>query len=160
MSPKSKLLLSIVLLRDLHNKVRYYKTIIENNIKRLELAARYDLKWDKVDVNKELQNLKDLRSCIEIIDIFLEEVIIRLETLVLSERVTLSVMLIKEFLKELKYVLGSSIPTMDIYIDRLNSITNDLVHHLQFQQSKKEVIVASDEAKRIIKEIKALLRMN
>jgi hypothetical protein len=160
MSPKSKLLLSIVLLRDLHNKVRYYKTIIENNIKRLELAARYDLKWDKVDVNKELQNLKDLRSCIEIIDIFLEEVIIRLETLVLSERVTLSVMLIKEFLKELKYVLGSSIPTMDIYIDRLNSITNDLVHHLQFQQSKKEVIVASDEAKRIIKEIKAFLRMN
>jgi len=160
MSPKSKLLLSIVLLRDLHNKVRYYKTIIENNIKRLELAARYDLKWDKVDVNKELQNLKDLRSCIEIIDIFLEEVIIRLETLVLSERVTLSVMLIKEFLKELKYVLGSSIPTMDIYIDRLNSITNDLVHHLQFQQSKKEVIVASDEAKRIIKEIKAFLQMN
>jgi hypothetical protein len=160
MSPKSKLLLSIVLLRDLHNKVRYYKTIIENNIKRLELAARYDLKWDKVDVNKELQNLKDLRSCIEIIDIFLEEVIIRLETLVLSERMTLSVMLIKEFLKELKYVLGSSIPTMDIYIDRLNSITNDLVHHLQFQQSKKEVIVASDEAKRIIKEIKAFLRMN
>ncbi|MCC6045254.1 MAG: hypothetical protein LM572_00525 [Ignisphaera sp.] len=160
MSPKSKLLLSIVLLRDLHNKVRYYKTIIENNIKRLELAARYDLKWDKVDVNKELQNLKDLRSCIEIIDIFLEEVIIRLETLVLSERMTLSVMLIKEFLKELKYMLGSSIPTMDIYIDRLNSITNDLVHHLQFQQSKKEVIVASDEAKRIIKEIKAFLRMN
>jgi hypothetical protein len=160
MSPKSKLLLSIVLLRDLHNKVRYYKTIIENNIKRLEFAARYDLKWDKVDVNKELQKLKDLRSCIEIINIFLEEVIIRLETLALSERVTLSVMLIKEFLKELKYMLGSSIPITDIYIDRLNGITNDLIHHLQSQQSKKEVMAASDEAKRIIKEIKTFLRMS
>jgi hypothetical protein len=158
MHVKSKLLLSLALLKDLHKKLEYYKSVVDNNIRRLELVSHYNIKHSKVEISKELQNLKELKKWIEVIDIFLEGVTTKLETLLISERIILSAMLVKELSKELKHMIGNTIPIIDVYIDRINTIANDVVHSLQTQESKRDIITASDEAKKIIRETKAILR--
>jgi len=154
MYTKSKLMLSLALLKDLHNKIEYYKTMVNNNIRRLELLTHSDIRGRKIDVSRELQNLMELKKGIEGIDVFLENIIMRLETLLISEQVILSAMLIKELSKELKHTIGNTIPVIDVYIDKLNIIANDVVNQLRMQESKGEIITASEEAKKIIREAK------
>jgi|UniRef100_A0A7J2U638 hypothetical protein len=154
MYTKSKLMLSLALLKDLHNKIEYYKTMVNNNIRRLELLTHSDIRGRKIDVSRELRNLMELKKGIEGIDVFLENIIMRLETLLISEQVILSAMLIKELSKELKHTIGNTIPVIDVYIDKLNIIANDVVNQLRMQESKGEIITASEEAKKIIREAK------
>jgi hypothetical protein len=159
MRAKTKIILSLAILREISNKIKYYKLVIENNIKRLNAAANAGVLKDKVDVNKELKNLIELKKKVELTEVFVEYIITKLETIIAVENLTLATSLIKEFAKELKRSIGGVLPVLDIYIDELNRLSNDTVRTLSLElNTSVNNINVREEARKIIDEAKAVIK--
>lgn len=160
MSIKPKLLLSIALLREFHNKIEYYLIVVDNNIKRIEEFSKH-VSIDGKKIEKEKQSLELLKKKLNSVDLFLESVILKLETLITLNQVISSIVIIKETVKELKKVIGGSIPIIEVYLDRLNRLSNDLMSiiSIDMKSDSKTSFYASQEAKKIIEEAKKVAGM-
>ena len=159
MRAKTKIILSLAVLREISNKIKYYELVIENNIKRLNVVANAGILKDKAEVDKELKNLIELKKKVELIDVFVEYVITRLETIIAVENLTLATSIIKELAKELKRSIGGVLPALDIYIDELNRLSNDTVRTLSLELNISENnINVREEARKIIDEAKAVIK--
>ncbi|MCI4436468.1 MAG: hypothetical protein JHC33_06625 [Ignisphaera sp.] len=159
MRAKTKIILSLAVLREISNKIKYYELVIENNIKRLNVVANAGILKDKAEVDKELKNLIELKKKVELIDIFVEYMITRLETIIAVENLTLATSIIKELAKELKRSIGGVLPALDIYIDELNRLSNDTVRTLSLELNISENnINVREEARKIIDEAKAVIK--
>jgi hypothetical protein len=133
--------------------------VIENNIRKLNAIANAGILKDEVDVNRELKNLIELKEKIEFIDVFVEYMIVKLETIIAVENLTLATSLIKEFAKELKHSIGGVLPALDIYIDELNRLSNDTVRTLSLELNiNVNDIIVREEARKIINEAKAYIK--
>jgi len=159
MRAKTKIILSLAVLREISNKIKYYELVIENNIKRLNVVANAGILKDKAEVDKELKNLIELKKKVELIDVFVEYMITRLETIIAVENLTLATSIIKELAKELKRSIGGVLPALDIYIDELNRLSNDTVRTLSLELNISENnINVREEARKIIDEAKAVIK--
>ncbi|MEL9939560.1 MAG: hypothetical protein QW632_03260 [Ignisphaera sp.] len=160
MSAKPKLLLSVALLRELHNKIEYYKSVVDNNIKRIEEFSKHTNINGK-SVEKEKQNLESLKKRLNSVDLFLETVILRLETLTALNQAISSIIVVRETVKELKKMMGVSIPIIEVYLDRLNRLSNELmsIASIDMKSDPKTSLYANQEAKKIIEEAKKVAGM-
>ena len=160
MRAKTKIILSLAVLREISNKIKYYELVIENNIKRLNVVANAGILKDKTEVNKELKNLIEMKKKVELIDIFVEYMITRLETIIAVENLTLATSIIKELAKELKRSIGGVLPALDIYIDELNRLSNDTVRTLSLELNNISINNTNvrEEARKIIDEAKAVIK--
>ncbi|MEM0026525.1 MAG: hypothetical protein QXT53_01135 [Ignisphaera sp.] len=160
MSIKPKLLLSVALLRELHNKIEYYKIVVDNNIKRVEVLSKHT-NMNRKGIEKERQNLESLKKKLNSIDLFLETVILKLETLMALNQAISSIVVVKETVKELKKTIGGSIPIMEVYLDRLNRLSNELMNiaSIDMKSDPKTSLYANQEAKKIIEEAKKVAGM-
>jgi hypothetical protein len=85
--------------------------------------------------------------------------IVKLETIIAVENLTLATSLIKEFAKELKHSIGGVLPALDIYIDELNRLSNDTVRTLSLELNiNVNDIIVREEARKIINEAKAYIK--
>ena len=103
---------------------------------------------------KEIASLENLRRRLYSIDVFVEGVILRIETLIVADQVITSAITIKELVKELRKLLRNSIPIIEVYIDKLNSLSNDLINSIGIDSGGGDMIPVSIEAKKIIEEAK------
>ncbi len=153
MSVKSRILLSIALLRELHNKIEYYKIVVDNNIRRAEILSK-QIGDRKKNFEKEIQSLELLKKRLNSIDIFLENIILKLETFMNLGQAMFFGVVIRELAKELKKLIKGSIPIMEVYLDNLTRISNDLINFAAMESNSTTFASLVPEAKKIIEEAK------
>ncbi|MDK6028013.1 hypothetical protein QPL79_01360 [Ignisphaera sp. 4213-co] len=153
MSVKSRILLSIALLRELHNKIEYYKIVVDNNIRRAEILSK-QIGDRKKNFEKEIQSLELLKKRLNSIDIFLENIILKLETFMNLGHAMFFGVVIRELAKELKKLIKGSIPIMEVYLDNLTRISNDLINFAAMESNSTTFASLVPEAKKIIEEAK------
>lgn len=155
---KSKVLLSIAILRELNNKVGYYRSVINKNIDQYN---EYIAKASRIvpermrNVEKEVEVLKVLGRHLDSISVFLEGVILRLETLTMSGNAVVAAIALKDVVKILKRNMKYGPPLLSVLVDRLDEISKSLILEMQSSTETKNVVVkASPEALRVIEEAK------
>jgi division protein CdvB (Snf7/Vps24/ESCRT-III family) len=156
MSVKAKLLLSLALLRELHNKVEYYKSVVQRNIYVYKEYKEHSNNYDKAKaIEKELISLENIYKQLNNIDVFLEYVILRLETLITANNIALSIAIVRDIVKILKGGISRNIPILVTLIDKLDEISRALIAETQnVAEFKNAIGSASHEAKKIIDEAK------
>ncbi len=160
MSIKAKILLSVAMLREFHSKVRYYRNIVRKNI---SMYKEYKAKISGIDsekalsIDRELKNLDILDRNLNTIEIFLEHVILRLETLAIAGNIIASIHIVREVTKQLKQNMSNTIPIFNILIDRLDEISRSLYQDMRtLDINDREIAYNSNEAKKIVNEAKKL----
>ncbi|MCS7112121.1 MAG: hypothetical protein N3D82_04060 [Ignisphaera sp.] len=156
MSIKAKLLLSLALLREFHNKVEYYKSVVKRNVHIYKGYKMQSSDSGKVRaIEREIAGLENIYRQLDNISIFLEYIILRLETLITANNVTVSIAMMRDVVKVLKNNTSKTIPILTTLVDRLDELTRTLVSETQSSfQSKNVVNTASLEAKKIVEEAK------
>lgn len=161
-SVKAKLLLSLALLRELLNKIRYYKGVIEKNI---EKYRDYVSKVSRIapervkSVHRELEALEMFRLQLSRLEVFLEAIILRIETLVSSENLVVAVKVLQAIVDELKKSLPYSVPFMSIVVDKLDAIVRDIVVGSRLLASSAKSMPLSDEARKIVDEARKVAKI-
>jgi len=154
-SIRSHVLMCLALMRELYNKIVYYKSIVDRSIARYTEYREKIVKImpEKVDsVNEEIEILKKMYRRLDSISIFLEKVLLRLETLItIGDSVTIA-LAVREVVKEIYRYSKSIPPTLIILIDKLNDISKGLIQELA--QHYDIVSVTSPEISKIIDEAK------
>ncbi|HIP57442.1 MAG TPA: hypothetical protein EYH02_05185 [Ignisphaera aggregans] len=157
---KAKLLLSLALLRELLNKIRYYKGVIEKNIEKyreyVSKVSRIVPKRAKV-VNRELEVLEMFKLQLSRLEVFLEAIILRVETLVSSENLIVAVKVLQTIVDELKKSLPYSVPFMSVIVDKLDAIVRDIVAGSKLLASSTGAGVVSEEVRKIVDEAKKVV---
>ena len=157
---KAKLLLSLALLRELLNKIRYYRGVIEKNIEKyreyISKVSRIVPERAKV-VNRELEALEMFKLQLSRLEVFLEAIILRIETLVSSENLVVAVKVLQTVVEELKKSLPYSVPFMSVVVDKLDAIVRDIVAGSKLLASPTKTSVVSDEVRKIIDEAKKVV---
>lgn len=155
---RSRVLLSLAILRELYNKVNHYKTMIDRNIKQY---AEYKEKMLKIapekitDVDKEIEALKVIDNRLSNINIFLESIILRLETLVLAGNSVVAALAVKDIVKILRQHIKGVPPVLAILVDKLDEVSKSLMHELKINYDAKSIALQSySEASRVVDEAK------
>ncbi|MEM1541059.1 MAG: hypothetical protein QW101_00790 [Ignisphaera sp.] len=155
---RSKVLLSIAILRELNNKVNYYKSVVNKNIDQYNeyIAKTSKIFPEKIrNVEKEVGSLKILHKHLDSISIFLEGIILRLETLTISGNAVAAAVALKDVVKILKKNMKYGPPILSVLVDRLNDVSKSLVLEIENSVEMKGVAIkASSEALKIIEEAK------
>lgn len=157
---KSKILLSLAILRELYNKVGYYRLVIDRNIKQYN---EYSQKISKIaperigNVEREIAMLKTVDRQLSSVSIFLEHMILRLETLTLAGNTVATAIVLKDVAKTLKRNMEGVPPIFSVLVDKLEEITRGLIQDLQAINNKKSIELAtSEEALKIVEEAKKI----
>ncbi len=160
MSIKAKILLSVAILREFHSKVKYYRSVVEKNrsIYREYGAKIRGIDRDKaLSIDRELRNLDILDRNLNNIEIFLEYVILRLETLIIAGNIVASIHVVREVAKLLKQNMSNTIPIFSILIDRLDETSRSLYQDMRILDvDNQQIVYSSNEAKKIVNEAKKL----
>ncbi len=161
MSTKAKLLLSLALLREFHNKVEYYKSVVKRNI---HIYKEYERQYNDGNkfraLEKEILSLENIYRQLNNTSIFLEHVILRLETLITANNVAVSIAMIRDIVKVLRNTTSKTVPILTTLIDNLDELARTLVIEMQNNvQLKNSINAASTEAKKIIDEAKKIAGM-
>ncbi|MEM4867933.1 MAG: hypothetical protein QXK54_03905 [Ignisphaera sp.] len=157
---KSKVLLSIAILRELNNKVNYYKSVVNKNIAQYN---EYIAKTSKIlpektrNVEREIESLKILHKHLDCVSIFLESIILRLETLTISGNAVAAAVALKDVIKILKKNMKYGPPILSVLVDRLNDISKSIILEIENSIEMKGMSVkVSSEALKIIEEAKKI----
>jgi len=160
MSVKAKILLSIAILREFHSKVKYYRNVVRKN---LSVYREYREKISGIDsekalsIDRELKNLDTLDKNLNTIEIFLEHVILRLETLTMAGNIIASIHVVREVAKQLKQSMSNTIPIFNVLIDRLDEISRSLYQDMKtLDIDSRQIAYSSNEAKKIVSEAKKM----
>jgi len=160
MSVKAKILLSVAILREFHSKIKYYRDVVRKN---LSVYREYREKISGIDsekvlsIDRELKNLDTLDKNLNTIEIFLEHVILRLETLTMAGNIIASIHVVREVAKQLKQNMSNTIPIFNVLIDRLDEISRSLYQDMRtLDIDNKQIAYSSNEAKKIVNEAKKL----
>jgi len=160
MSVKAKILLSVAILREFHSKIKYYRNVVRKN---LSVYREYREKISGVDsekvlsIDRELKNLDTLDKNLNTIEIFLEHVILRLETLTMAGNIIASIHVVREVAKQLKQNMSNTIPIFNVLIDRLDEISRSLYQDMRtLDIDSRQIAYSSNEAKKIVNEAKKL----
>ncbi|ADM27316.1 hypothetical protein Igag_0478 [Ignisphaera aggregans DSM 17230] len=158
MSVKAKILLSIAILREFHSKIKYYRNVVRKN---LSVYREYREKISGIDsekalsIDRELKNLDTLDKNLNTIEIFLEHVILRLETLAMAGNIIASIHVVREVAKQLKQNMSNTIPIFNVLIDRLDEISRSLYQDMKtLDIDSRQIAYSSNEAKKIVNEAK------
>jgi len=159
---KAKLLLSLALLRELLNKIKYYRGVIEKNIEKykeyISKVSRIVPERAKV-VHRELEALEMFRLQLSRLEVFLEAIILRIETLVSSENLVVAVKVLQTIVDELKKSLPYSVPFMSIVVDKLDAIVRDIVIGSRLLASSTKSAAVSDEVRKIVDEARKVVKV-
>lgn len=155
---RSRILLSLAMLRELYNKITYYRVLINRNINRYsEYKERIKNGVpDKIlDVDKEVNMLKTLDIHLNNISIFIERIILRLETLVVAGNSVTAALVVKDVVKVLRQYMKGVPPTLAILIDKLDEVSRSLIQELKAYYNIKTIdTIHSLEVTKIIDEAK------
>lgn len=161
MSIRAKLLLSLALLREFYNRVEHYKSIVRRNIHinssyKTQLSDESKIKY----IEREIADLENIYKQLNSIGIFIEHVIIRLETLVMANSTVVSVAMMRDVVKVLRSSISKSVPVLAILVDRLDELVRSLLGEIQSNfQFKSTANAAILEARRIVEEAKKVAGM-
>lgn len=155
---RSKLLLSLALLRELYNKVNYYKAMATRNIDHyreyIEKVSRIAPEKAKI-AEKEMSTLRVVDSHLNSISLFLEGVMLRIETLIMAGNVATAAVVLKDVVKVLKQNMTGMPPLLFVLVDRLNDISRNIVNEMQkYGETKTLPVAVLDEALKIVDEAK------
>lgn len=157
---KSRVLLSIALLRELNNKINYYKSVVNRNIDQYNeyIAKVSRIAPEKIkSIEKEITNLKILNNHLNTASVFLESVILRLETLTLSGGAITAAIALKDVIKILKKNMKYLPPLLSILVDRLDEVNKSIILEIQNDSEAKNIVPKlSPEALKIIEEAKKI----
>lgn len=158
MSTKAKLLLGLALLREFYNKVEYYKSVVERNIYVYREYERSSNDYNRIKaVEKEIRNLEGVYKQLSNTNIFLEYIILRLETLVTANNIAVSIAMLRDVVKILRSSTSKTIPILTTLVDKLDELTRILIIETQNRDQLKSAInSASPEARKIIDEAKKI----
>lgn len=155
---KPRILLALAILRELHNKVNYYRSVIDRNIKQY---YEYIEKVSKIapervnNAEKEITTLKNVDRQLNHISAFLEGIILRLETLVMAGSAVTAAIALKDVVKTLKHNMASMPPAISILVDRLDEVSRSIVQELRYSGIDKSAeAIVSSEAYKIVEEAK------
>lgn len=155
---KPKILLSLAILRELYNKVNYYRTVVDRNMRQYKeyIDKMSRIAPEKInDIEKELSLLKSIDEHLNSISLFLEGVTLRLETLIVSGNIMVAAIVLKDIIKVLKQNIRGVPPILSVLIDKLDELSRDIVSELQNNNSMKGLIPnVSAEAIKIVDEVK------
>jgi len=159
MSSKSKVLLSLALLKEVQRRIDFYVEIINRNIYvRREFAEKYS----NIDphraktVESEIKSLEVLAQKMSMMSALLESVILRIETALTADQVLLSIKLIQKVLKDLKKSDLNSISAVHNIIEKLDDLAKGLKEEELRLADPGSVILADREAERILDEARKI----
>uniref|UniRef100_A0A7C2VBC3 Uncharacterized protein n=1 Tax=Ignisphaera aggregans TaxID=334771 RepID=A0A7C2VBC3_9CREN len=155
---RPQVLLSLALLRELYNKVNYYKSMIDRNVRQYN---EYKEKISRImpekirSVDKEIEMLNTLGSHLNSMALFLEGVILRLETLVTAGNVVVAALALKNVVKILRQNLRGVPPILAVLVDKLDELSNNITREIQLSGGAHgSVKMLSPEASKIVEEAK------
>jgi len=161
---KSHVLLSMAMLRELYNKIAYYKSIIDKNISRyIEYKEKIsNIAPEKLhDIDIEIDTLKTVNNHLNNVSIFLEKIILRLETLVAAGNNVAAALIIKDIVKELRHHIKGAPPILVILVDKLDEVSRALVQDLKLHYDVKNVeAISSSEVSKILSETKKVANLD
>jgi len=155
MSGKSKVLLSLALLKEVQRRIDFYIEIINRNI---HVRREFIEKYSSIDqhrvktVESEIKSLEVLAQKLSAMSTLLESVILRIETALTADQVLLSIKLIQKVLKDLKKSDLSSISTVYSIIEKLDDVTRGLREEELTLADPGSAILVDREAERILDE--------
>ncbi|MEM1526182.1 MAG: hypothetical protein QW775_05010 [Ignisphaera sp.] len=155
---RSRVLLSLAIMRELHNKVNHYRAMINRNIKQY---TEYKEKIHKItpekiaDVDKEIEVLKVIDSRLNNVSMFLESIILRFETLVLAGNSVVAALAVKDIVKILRQYMKGVPPVLVVLVDKLDEVSKSLMQELKVNYDVKAIVSqSSSEVSKIIDEAK------
>lgn len=155
---KSRTLLSLAILRELYNKVNYYRAVVNRNINQYN---EYKEKMSKIapekvrDLEKEVETLRSVDSHLNNIMLFIEGIILRLETLITAGNVVVAALALKDVVKVLRHHMKGAPPILAILVDKLDEISKSLVNEIRIENNARSSIVnLTPEASKIVEEAK------
>lgn len=145
-------------MRELHNKVNHYRAMIDRNIKQY---TEYKEKIHKItpektaDVDKEIEVLKVIDGRLNNVSMFLESVILRLETLVLAGNSVVAALAVRDIVKILRQYMKGVPPVLVVLVDKLDEVSKSLMQELKVNYDVKTIASqSSSEVSKIIDEAK------
>lgn len=145
-------------MRELYNKASYYKVLVGRNINQYseykEKMAR--IAPEKVrNLEKEIETLKTVDSHLNRVMMFIEGIILRLETLITAGNIVVAALALKDVVKTLRYYMKGAPPILAILVDKLDDISKSLVNEIRIDGNTKASIVSlAPEASKIVEEAK------
>jgi len=159
MNSKSKVLLSLALLKEVQRRIDFYIEIINRNI---YVRREFVEKYPNIDphrakaVESEIRSLEVLAQKLSMMSILLESVILRIETALTADQVLLSIKLIQKVLKDLKRSDLSSISAVHSIIEKLEDVTRSLREEELTLADPGSAILVDREAERILDEARRI----
>lgn len=157
---RSKLMLILAMLKELNSKVMYYASMVERSIDRYRDFAKRIEKIDPVRAKqalREASSLEALRGYLNRLSIFLENVMLRIETLVMMGDVAACLALVRNLVEELRKGAAYRIPFISIVVDNVDNLAREVVEETKVRSSnlgKSFVSLHSEEARKVIEEAK------
>ncbi len=157
---RSKLMLILAMLRELNSKVRYYASMVERSAERYREFAKRVEKIDAARARqavREASTLEAFRSYLNRLSIFLENIILRIETLVTLGDVASCLALVKNLVEELRKGVAYRIPFIGIVVDNVDNLAREVVEETRLREAVAGPSVASvkrDEVRKVIEEAK------
>ncbi len=156
---KAKMLLALALLRELFNKVRYYRSVVEKNIDRyqqyIERVSR--IAPERIHaIQRELNSLEVFKLQLSRIEVFLESVMLRIETLVAAGNIAVAVKTLQTVVSELKKTISYSVPFIGVVIDQLDAVAKEVASEIRSTGTSFSGVAVTSEAKKIVDEAKSI----
>jgi len=158
-SSKSKVLLSLALLKEVRRRIDFYVEIINRNI---YVRREFVEKYSSIDphrvktVELEIGSLEVLAQKLSVMSTLLESVILRIETALMADQVLLSIKLIQKVLKDLKKSDLSSISAVYSIIEKLDDVVRSLREEELTLTDPGSAILVDREAEKILNEARRI----
>ncbi len=159
-SAKPKVILSLALLKELCNRVGYYRTVVKKSIERYRsFVDRYrSIVPDRVKgIEREMKNLEVLDKHLERVQALLEGCIVRIETLLTVDDVRGALEIVRSLVKELRKSVVYHNPSMSIIVDRIDRISKELLSELRFETTPSSGIHATKGGREVLEEAKKVV---
>ncbi len=157
---KAKAMLSLALIRELRNRVTYYRSMIDRNIARYREfieKVRHIAPEKAKAAEHEIKNLEYLKLAIDRIELLLEAVLTRLETMIVAEDILGAAALMKNLVRELKKSPIYALPFAATIVDRVDTITSEIISGTKLSGlDRKFVDLKTKEAIKIIEEARKI----
>ncbi|MCD6427991.1 MAG: hypothetical protein J7L12_00035 [Desulfurococcales archaeon] len=153
---KRKIAEVIIDLKQLHKRAYVWRARLEERIRDYEIKLKYETIQEKrVAIANSIAMYKRALRLITNIEVALELLLLRVETLNLLRLTGNELVMIKTVLRDIrKFTEG--FPDISVITEDLVERVNDLIQYLPALGSSDYVVMAENEAKKILEEAKVL----
>jgi len=146
----------IIDLKQLHKRAYVWRARLEERIKDYEVKLRYETIQEKrIAIANSIVMYKKALKLITNVEVALELLLLRVETLNLLRLTGSELVMIKTVLRDIKG-LTEGFPDISVITEDLVERVNDLIQYLPTIESADYVITAESEAKKILEEARVI----